>query len=298
MWGDSADGLVVPLLPSSSSPEWSDSPSLWLSHFLGYEVRLIQFGPLDPSTEGKRRAFPIYKDAYLAGKAEQARMRSDPQPLEWQDEYPLLVASQESLRDLQERIADAGKAEDGSDGRGGRGVSEKMFSREKWKERAGKGEADWLNIRRFRANIVLRGVDDEAESQDGAAAVERSRSIRPWEEDQWTRIDFPLPSSSSSPPETTTPCLHLVARCERCLLTTVDPITGEKQDAGVPLAFLRKDERSHLVKHMKEKGGHGRKGPIFGMYAIPGMGEEEGEEGFEVQKGMEVTCWWRREGEE
>jgi uncharacterized protein YcbX len=91
------------------------------------------------------------------------------------DGYPALLLSEESLADLNRRLNE-------------RGI------------RA-------IDMRRFRPNIVVRGVDAYAE-------------------DDWKRIllgDLPF---------------DVVKPCARCAITTVDPSVGEVFDAREPLATL------------------------------------------------------------
>lgn len=120
---------------------------------------------------------------------------------------------------------------------------------------------------RFRPNIVLKGKDP----------------LKPFSEDSWERIWILSPPPS--PPSTSSTHQHhndkgddddgggvksmlqIVARCQRCLLTAVDPITAEK-DPSVPLKLLNRS-RMRIKKVAGIAGGNGRSGPCFGMYAIP-----------------------------
>lgn len=302
MWGDTADGRIVQSLDPAASP----SPSEWLSSFLGYPVHLIQFDPQGP----KRDAFPFYRRPDLIDEkgSEMDELRK-PRGIEFQDEYPLLIASIESLHALQDQIRDAVLASDETtDGRGGPRVGGKLFKAENWKEKVTSADpktaAPWLSMLRFRPNIVVSGGSDE--------------QIEAWEEDKWTmlEIDTVASASSSTPgskaspatsPSSTKPLqLHLSAHCERCLLTTVDPFTAER-DVSIPLAFLRRS-RNEVKKHPLGPDGlplgkmsivagkEGRKGPCFGVYGVPAADEEA--DGAGVGKGLvrvgdEVRCYWR-----
>lgn len=92
MYDDHATGLVIPFHPTFTT-SYTGTPSEWLSTFLGYEVKLVQF---DAEAERTRRNFPIYKRPHMAGDEERRRMGVEAQPIEWQDEYPLMVCSVES----------------------------------------------------------------------------------------------------------------------------------------------------------------------------------------------------------
>ena len=75
--------------------------------------------------------------------------------------------SRRSLLSLQSRIRAAAHSTDGTDGLGGAALSEKMFKAEMWKERSSGGgeDGDWLDVRRFRPNIVLARMEDEEEEE-------------------------------------------------------------------------------------------------------------------------------------
>lgn len=119
MWGDFADGRV-PELADTDNSEWQSGPSEWISQvscasrkarsdwkrqfstdfllamlppaqFLGYDVLLIQFDLQGP----RRDAFPLYKAPETAKNTELQELRK-PQGIEFQDEYPLLIATVES----------------------------------------------------------------------------------------------------------------------------------------------------------------------------------------------------------
>lgn len=90
------------------------------------------------------------------------------------------------------------------------------------------GEA--LDMRRFRANIVIEGA-------------------APWAEDGWRLIRIAGIT------------FRVVKPCARCIITTRDPVTGERSAANEPLRTLGRIHRA-------AKGGI-----IFGQNAIPdGMG--------------------------
>ncbi|CAO1619833.1 unnamed protein product [Parajaminaea phylloscopi] len=305
MWGDTADAYIVDeVVSSEAGRSYSGTPSQWLSLFLGYEVKLVQFDP-----EGVHRdAFPFFRPPVLAKGVILEELKK-PRGIEFQDEYPLLVATVESLKDLQEQIRAASFATDGSDGRGGKAIGGKLFKAELWKEKilqfsqevskAIDDEADltseqrqtWLNIQRFRPNIVLRS----SRSHD-------KPTIKAWEEDCWTKLQFGRAGDddqASDPTATQVDVgvqMHVVSRCERCLLTSVDPVTADR-DVSVPLAFLRRNnsrvKEVPLDEHGVPKGGDdkGKAGPCFGMYAVvPESGQGK------LAVGDSVTCFWSSDG--
>lgn len=254
MWGDEAGGKIVELTNPDQS-KWKQSPSEWFSQFLGYPALLVQFDTQGP----QRNAFPLYKPPSLpVGSPEWTELRQ-PRGIEFQDEYPLLIATVESLNDLQGQIKDAVFCSDPetSDGRGGPKIGGKLLQRDVWKERitaVQEGQDDWLDILRFRPNIIVKGRS--------------TASLTPWEEDDWTTLS--LGSAVK---------VHLSAQCERCLLTTVDPQSAT-QDLAVPLAFLRRNRNKVKEVPLGEDGmpikGEGKKGPCFGIYGIiPTDGEGE-----------------------
>ncbi len=91
--------------------------------------------------------------------------------------------------------------------------------------------------------------------------------------------------------------LQLVARCQRCLLTAVDPLTAEK-DPSVPLKLLNRS-RMRVKKTEGIEGGNGRAGPCFGMYAIPlplrveGEDEGKGELYGGLKRAIKLRVRWR-----
>ncbi|EST09978.1 MOSC, N-terminal beta barrel [Kalmanozyma brasiliensis GHG001] len=269
MYGDFADGRVA-ALPSGSMRKLS--PSEWISDFLGYPVLLVHF---DTTSSTARNAFPIFKPPSDAGawstndREELHRKRG----IEFQDEYPLLVASQESLTFVREQLSVAMDSADGGDGRGGRTIT--GIDADKWSDPA------TLSMARFRPNVVVKG---NVENPIGA-----------FSEDSWERL-WVLPAGSAASDdgeEVTKAMLQLVARCQRCLLTAVDPITAEK-DPSVPLKLLNRS-RMRVKKTAGIEGGNGRAGPCFGMYAIPLplSSGESGESYGELKVGDGIRVRWR-----
>lgn len=211
--------------------------------------------------------------------------------IEFQDEYPFLVTSLESLEEVDrllreegERVEERGKEETRGQSQEEENEKEKSrpiagFESEKWKNKK-------LQMKRFRPNIVIESLDKE-------------NPISPFMEDSLESLfllenDGQITTSKPSLEETQTgnfnfkSIIHLVSRCERCRLTTVDPETSEI-DKAVPLKFL---SRHHF--RIKKK----RNGPCFGMYGIP-MPVEKSEDQAEgnnygrIRVGDLVMVRWR-----
>lgn len=146
LWGhNDLDGYIC----QSICQEDRNSPSLTLSQFLGCEVFLVLKGPRP------RSCFPTTDFPSLTAKTY------------YQDGYPLLVASEESLCAVQERMrSEVGK----------QGV-------------AGRWSSDDLVMERFRPNIVI-----------GGAGI-------PWAEDTWETIQLGTNTSHISLVSKCTRCL-------------------------------------------------------------------------------------------
>lgn len=267
MYGDYADGRVAALPEGRTAAK---GPSEWISAFLGYEVILIHF---DTTSSTARNAFPIFKppsDSSSWSDADRNELHRK-RGIEFQDEYPLLVASLSSLTQVCNQLSSALTASSGSDGLGGRAIT--GIDSGKWSDPAA------LSMARFRPNIILKG------------------EFAPFSEDSWERI-WILPSKQQG--KKVGAMLQLVARCQRCLLTAVDPITAEK-DPSVPLKLLNRS-RMRVKKPAEIEGGNGRAGPCFGMYAIPlplqpedseGSEKEQGETYGGLNKGDTIRVRWR-----
>jgi uncharacterized protein YcbX len=83
-----------------------------------------------------------------------------------------------------------------------------------------------IPITRFRPNLVIEGC-------------------APWEEDTWRRIRIG------------DALFHVAKPCERCIVTTIDPVTGERPDKREPLLTL--------ARFRRDAGG----GVMFGQNLIP-----------------------------
>ncbi|KAH8099787.1 MOSC domain-containing protein [Cristinia sonorae] len=181
------DGYIVqPLNPSDPSP--SDI----LSQYFKRDVLLAMKGPEERVSPGTS-AFPKL-DA----------------PVKYQDAFPLLIASEESLQALNDATDRALAAtDDPSDPHRVAGMK-----KEKWRNRK-------LNIERFRPNIVVKG-----------AGV-------PFAEDLWREIVIG---------DNTVP-ITVVCRCSRCLLPNVDTTTAER-DTAVPYKVMLKFGKSETSSPM------------------------------------------------
>ncbi|KEA65727.1 Flavodoxin reductases (ferredoxin-NADPH reductases) family 1 [Marinobacterium lacunae] len=103
--------------------------------------------------------------------------RTPERPVLFADGYPLLLTNEDSLQAIRDE-----------------GVSN-------------------IEMRRFRPNVVIKGV-------------------QAWAEDSWRRIAIGEVE------------LELVKPCERCVLITRDPLTGEKHPRSEPLRTLARIHRS------------------------------------------------------
>ncbi len=124
------------------------------------------------------------------GRATDARYAPAGSTVSFADGFPLLLAAQASLADLNARL-----------------------------------EAP-VTMGRFRPNVTI----------DGGAA---------WEEDGWTRIRIGEVAFA------------VVKPCERCVVTTIDPETGERPDKTEPLRTLARFRRD------------ARGGVMFGQNLVP-----------------------------
>lgn len=136
--------------------EEGDEASEWASEFLGAHVRLVRM-----CDDFRRVVDPKYS----------------PQPSQtgFTDGFPLLVVTEESVEDLNQRLVARGK--------------------------------DPVTMDRFRPNIVIKGGE-------------------PFAEDTWETIQIG------------DVVIDLVKPCARCVMTTLDPNTGEAPQVGEPSATL------------------------------------------------------------
>lgn len=147
--------------------DMGDLAAQWFSDFLGQKCRLARFDPEQKRLSNKQWTGDI--------DAENA----------FSDGYPVLVASDASLADLNERLGKRGAAP--------------------------------VEMRRFRPNIVLSGLDA-------------------FGEDHLDEIRFETPEGEV--------VLKLVKPCSRCTIPSVDPATGEQgHEPGDTLSTFRADAR-------------------------------------------------------
>ncbi len=165
-------GTIIVGVPGASAPTsivtiWrsevearhaSDESSTFLSDIFGRKVRLVYL-------------------ENVAGRAVNPKYSTPGDHVSFADGYPILLASEASLQDLEVRV--------GFD----------------------------LDMRRFRPNIVVTGVE-------------------PWVEDTWRRIQIGAVQFRVARP------------CGRCVVTTLDPDTGATAPANEPLATLGKMHRA------------------------------------------------------
>ncbi|KAI0814790.1 MOSC N-terminal beta barrel domain-containing protein [Irpex lacteus] len=160
------------------------SPSEILSNYMGKDVHLVMKGPrvrpCDPT--------PLFPNLEASSV--------------FQDGYPLLVASEESLAAVGSAIRDAATGTSATLGKIG------GMDHDRWKD----GQ---IEIERFRPNIVFTG-----------AGV-------PYAEDAWRKIVI----GDDMPDEANV--ISLVSKCTRCLLPNVDVKTGIR-DAAVPYKVIMK----------------------------------------------------------
>ncbi|KAI0076832.1 hypothetical protein K474DRAFT_1597320 [Panus rudis PR-1116 ss-1] len=178
------DGYIVQPLSSSER-----SPSDVFSEYVGKNALFLMKGP------AARECPPTY--AFPDLKAHSV----------FQDAYPLLVASEESLEALSDRIKQAAQIGDDQPGKIG------GLNREIWKD----GN---IKMERFRPNIVFKG-----------AGV-------PFAEDTWRRVVI-VPEDVDPATAGDDRMFTLIAKCTRCLLPNVDTETGVR-DAAVPFKILMK----------------------------------------------------------
>ncbi|KAJ5545291.1 MOSC N-terminal beta barrel [Penicillium sp. DV-2018c] len=178
------------------------------SAFLGRDVALVYKGPTPRVLRGNGAPDLL------------GRVQSTGFP----DVHPVLIASQSSMDELNEKL-----------------------------ERAGQ---DPITVERFRPNIVIRGG-------------------KPWSEDSWKRVRITgRKDGADKVGGETSIDLDVVARCGRCQVPNVDPVTGDKH---------KKQPWDMLVSYRRVDGGLPYK-PCFGMLSAP---RSEGV----VEVGMRLEVW-------
>ncbi|PWZ01036.1 hypothetical protein BCV70DRAFT_199395 [Testicularia cyperi] len=233
IWGQTVNGYAV----SSEADEK-------LSAYFGKPVRLVRKGP-SPRPSG---------DTEPAGPKEW-----DEATVRYQDFYPCLVASAESLRHVQRTLTasvypslqnTASEAET-------QGVQAykvpKSVNREYWTPE----ELSALPITRFRPNILVDSPDD--------AQVK----LEAWEEDGWVSAElFDSSAASASAPPFGRDAegkgragIYMLERCARCMVPNIDPDTGVR-DNFLPYRVLQEYRQADRLAREKGK-------PCFGMLSVP-----------------------------
>ncbi|KAI0673983.1 MOSC N-terminal beta barrel domain-containing protein [Trametes maxima] len=205
------EGYVV-----SSTLDGPDArtPSEVLSDYFGRAVYLVMKGPRAracPPTD----AFPELQETAM-----------------FQDCYPFLVASEESVGEVRRVVSAYAQDESAQAHIGG-------IDRVRWRDGG-------VEIERFRPNIVFKG------------------SGVPFAEDMWRRIQI-HPTGESGEQDAVlggeTRTFTLVSKCTRCLLPNVDTTTGTR-DAAVPYKVL--------LKFRRNKDPARKHKPCFGCNAVVG----------------------------
>ncbi|KAI9067205.1 hypothetical protein FKP32DRAFT_1588842 [Trametes sanguinea] len=188
---DLVDGYVVSCTIDSPEPT-PRTPSEILSDYFGRAVHLVMKGPRARACP-PTHAFPDLKET-----------------AKFQDGYPFLVASEESLGEVR-RVVSAFAQDESPEARIG------GIDRDRWKDGG-------VEIERFRPNIVFKG------------------SGVPFAEDMWRRIRIhPADATEATSDDSRT--FTLVSKCTRCLLPNVDTTSGTR-DAAVPYKVLLKFRRN------------------------------------------------------
>ncbi|KAJ8455924.1 hypothetical protein ONZ51_g12296 [Trametes cubensis] len=203
------EGYVV---SSTLDGPGSRTPSEILSDYFGRAVYLVMKGHR-PRECPPTQAFPKLQET-----------------AKFQDGYPFLVASEESLEEVRRVVSAFAQDESPEAKIGG-------IDRERWRDGG-------VEIERFRPNIVFKG------------------SGVPFAEDMWRRVRIhPSESESMDASADEARTFTLVSKCTRCLLPNVDITTGAR-DAAVPYKVLLKFRRNKDPARMSK--------PCFGCNAVVG----------------------------
>lgn len=229
IWGAYVDGYAV-------SKEADEK----LSAYFGKQVRLVRKGP------SPRESGPTNPD----GKVEW-----DDAVLRYQDFFPCLVASAESLRDVQRTLTASVYPHHQQNDADVEAKSYKVppsVNREYWTPE----ELSSLPITRFRPNIII----------DNAPQAEEGTKLTPWEEDAWTAAELFSPDASHIPMGAEAENLgragiYMLAKCARCMVPNIDPETGVR-DNFLPYRVLQEFRQVDKVAAAKGK-------PCFGMLSVP-----------------------------
>ncbi|OBZ68462.1 Mitochondrial amidoxime-reducing component 1 [Grifola frondosa] len=207
LFGQILDGYICDPI-SRASP----SPTAMLSKYFARPVHLVMKGP-EPRACPPTLGVPDLKATAV-----------------FQDGYPFLVVSEESLEQVRRLVSLAAHKSQDDDGRIG-GLDQR-----RWVD----GDVE---MERFRPNIVLKG------------------SGLPFAEDTWREIVIAPELESNPKSASSTKTFTLVSKCARCLLPNVDPATGTR-DAAVPYKVL--------MKFRTGKDPARQSKPCFGCNAVVG----------------------------
>ncbi|TKY85136.1 hypothetical protein EX895_006216 [Sporisorium graminicola] len=227
IWGAYVDGYAV-----------SKQADEKLSAYFGKQVRLVRKGP------SPRESGPTKPDGSVEW---------DDAVLRYQDFFPCLVASAESLRDVQKTLT-ASVYPSHSHADGGKAYKvPPSVNREYWTPE----ELSSLPITRFRPNIIV----------DNAPGAHTALSA--WEEDGWTAAEiFSASDDNNNPPPLGAEAegkgragIYMLAKCARCMVPNIDPETGVR-DNFLPYRVLQEYRQVDKVAAQKGK-------PCFGMLSVP-----------------------------
>lgn len=223
IWGAYVDGYAVSAEADSK-----------LSAYFGKQVRLVRKGP------SPRQSGPTNPDG--AVEWTDAVLR-------YQDFFPCLVASAESLRDVQ-RTLTASVYPSLSDKDDAKSFKvPRSVNREYWTPE----ELSSLPITRFRPNIIIDNASDA------------STPLSAWEEDGWTAAEL-FPANTAAPfgkqaERKGRAGIYMLAKCARCMVPNIDPETGVR-DNFLPYRVLQ--EYRQVDQEAAKKGK-----PCFGMLSVP-----------------------------
>lgn len=224
IWGAYVDGYAV-------SKEADEK----LSAYFGKAVRLVRKGP------SPRESGPTKPDGTVEW---------DDAVLRYQDFFPCLVASAESLRDVQRTLTASVYPSLESDADAKAYKVPPSVNREYWTPE----ELSSLPITRFRPNIIIDN------------APNASTQLSAWEEDGWTAAELFSPSTEQPPMGAEAEGkgragIYMLAKCARCMVPNIDPETGVR-DNFLPYRVLQEYRQVDKVAAQKGK-------PCFGMLSVP-----------------------------
>ncbi|KZO90635.1 hypothetical protein CALVIDRAFT_388954 [Calocera viscosa TUFC12733] len=189
LWSFTIDAYVCQAVAPTNS---GLSPSEIISKYIGRPALLVVKGP-SPRIAKPTPSAPNLDATFL-----------------FQDGYPLMVLSMETIQDVCERVLQAVRNEEGWAVAG--------LDVTKWGS-PGMNEEKWSMVERFRPNIVFTGAREA------------------FDEDSWEEI-----SVRDSQTDELKGRILLVSRCTRCLLPNVDPASGVP-DKAVPFKVISKYRR-------------------------------------------------------